>query len=132
MKPAFRAFRPILLVFILANALFLSGKSLLARWSVNQEVMILGNIILFTATAISYYFYYKSLQNNNSHAFARMITLGMFIKLLLCLGASFIYIMVAGKEVNLGGVIGCMILYMIYTFMEVSSLMKLSKRNKNA
>ncbi len=132
MKPALRAFRPIVFVFIITNALFLSGKSLLARWSVNQEVMILGNIILFAATAISYYFYYKSLQNNNSHAFARMITLGMFIKLLLCLGASFIYIMVAGKEVNLGGVIGCMILYMIYTFMEVSSLMKLSKRNKNA
>ena len=132
MKPAYRAFRPILLVFIIANGLFLAGRSILARWSVNQEVMILGNIILFTATAISFYFYSKSLQNNNAHTFSRMITLGMFIKLLLCLGASFIYIMLAGKEVNLGAVIGCMILYMVYTFMEVSSLMKLSKRNKNA
>ena len=132
MKPAFRAFRPILIAFILFNGLFLATRSLLTRWSVNQEVMILGSIILFAATAISFYFYSKSLQNNNAHAFSRMITLGMFIKLLLCLGASFIYIMLAGKEVNLGGVIGCMILYMIYTFIEVSALMKLSKRNKNA
>ena len=132
MKPAFRAFRPILIVFILFNAFFLFGKSILGKWSADQNVLILGNLILFTATAISYYFYAKSFQNNNAHAFVRMITAGMFIKLLLCLGTAFIYIMLAGKEVNLGGVIGCMILYMVYTFIEVSALMKLSKKNKNA
>ena len=132
MKPAFRAFRPILIVFILFNAFFLFGKSILDKWSADQNVLILGNLILFIATAISYYFYAKSFQNNNAHAFTRMITAGMFIKLLLCLGTAFIYIMFAGKEVNLGGVIGCMILYMIYTFIEVSALMKLSKSNKNA
>ena len=132
MKPAFRAFLPILAAFIFINAFLISAPALLEKWSVDRNVIIIGNLILFIATAVSYYFYSKSLTNNNAQAFVRMITAGMFIKLLLCLGASFIYIMLAGKDVNLGGVIGCMALYMIYTIIEVSALMKLSKKNKNA
>lgn len=132
MKPAFRAFLPIVAAFIFFNAFLLSAPALLEKWSVDRDVIIIGNLILFIATAVSYYFYSKSFQNNNAHAFVRMITAGMFIKLLLCLGVSFIYIMSAGKDVNLGGVIGCMVLYMIYTVIEVSALMKLSKKNKNA
>lgn len=64
-------------------------------------------------------------------AMVRMIYVGMFVKLGLCLFSSFLYIMIAGKEVNKGGVIGCMFVYLIYTVTEVVILQKASKRKKH-
>lgn len=61
----------------------------------------------------------------------RMIYVGMFVKLALCLFSSFLYIMIAGKEVNKGGIIGCMAIYLWYTILEVVVLLKVSKQKKN-
>ena len=55
----------------------------------------------------------------------------MMIKMLLCLFTAFIYIRMAGKEVNKPAVIGCLLIYLIYTLVEVVSLTKLSKQNTN-
>lgn len=126
-----KAFRPIIIVFVLLNAGFFGARSLLAKWNIDANVLVIGNLILFVATTASFYFYLKSLQDNRAHTFVRFIYTGMFIKLGLCLVASFLYIMVAGKQVNKGGIIGCMAIYFLYTVMEVVILTKLSRQKKN-
>lgn len=113
------------------NAGFFGARSLLEKWNIDANVLIIGNLILFIATTASFYFYLKSLQDNRAHTFVRFIYTGMFIKLGLCLVASFLYIMVAGKQVNKGGIIGCMAIYFLYTVMEVVILTKLSRQKKN-
>ena len=127
-----KAFRPLLIVFLLINAGIFGSRSLLAKWNISADVLLIGHIILFIATAFSFYFYYKSFQNSRPQAFVRFIYAGMFIKMALCLVSSFLYIMISGKDVNKGGIIGCMVLYMLYTVLEVVILMKVSKQKKNA
>jgi len=46
--------------------------------------------------------------------------------------AAFAYIMMEKKNVNKPALIICMGLYLVYTFVEVSSLQKLLKQKKNA
>ena len=131
-KGLFRSFLPLLLIFIISTVLLIIGAGLFVKWNLNTDVLIVSNLILFTATALSFYFYNQALRNSNVHAFLRYIYGGMFIKMMICLLAAFIYIMVAGKSVNKGAIMGSMFLYFLYTFIEIAVLMKLSKQNKNA
>ena len=131
-KSGLKTFRPLFFVFLLVNTGLFSSRSLLSKWNISTDVIIIGNIILFIATAVSFYFYYRSFSDNRAQGFLRMIYAGMFIKMMVCLVSSFLYIMIAGKEVNKGGIVICMGLYLLYTILEVVILMKASKQKKNA
>ena len=102
-----------------------------SRWSIDTDVMIVGNLILFLATAVSFYLYTRSMQTKNAHAVVRTMYGGIMSKMIICVIAAFIYFSIAGKSINKGGVFGCMVLYVVYTFIEVAILMKLSKQNRH-
>jgi L-asparagine transporter-like permease len=127
-----RPFLPIVSVFIVSTAILLAAPSLDFLWGMSRSVMVGGNIVLFLATAISFYLYYRSLQNNNAQVFLRMIYSGMFAKMMICLFAALLYIMIVKENVSKGAIFGCMFLYLVYTFMEVSIIMKLSRKDKHA
>ena len=127
-----RAYGPLAVIFIATTILFVAVPSLDFLWNMNRMVMIAGNTILFIATMISFYMYTRSLANNNVHAFLRMIYGGMFAKMLICLFAALIYIMIAKKGVSKGAIFGLMFLYFVYTFVEISIIMKLSRKDRYA
>ena len=131
-KIVFKAFTPILVIFTITSGILVAFPVLFTKMKIDANVMLVGNLILFIATLISFYFYYRSLRNNRVAVFLRLIYGAMFIKMMICLVTAFIYIMVTGKNVNKGAIFGCMFLYLVYTFIEVAVLMKLSKQNKNA
>ncbi len=122
----------IILLFLFSNAFFLTGRRWLEKIYVDTDVLIIGNCILFVATLLSFYLYSRSLKNNQPHQFLKYIYGGMFLKMLICLIAAFIYIASLGKDVNKAAIFGCMFLYFLYTFVEVSILLRLSKEQKNA
>lgn len=126
----FRAFVPIVIIYIVTTLLFIIIPSLDFLWNMDKKVMVAGNSILFAATFISFFMYSKSLANNNVHAFLRMIYGGMFAKMLICLFAALIYIMIVKKDVSKGAIFGCMFLYFVYTFVEISIIMKLSRKDR--
>ena len=130
-KSVTRSFTPLLLIFIITNALFLSCGPLFNGWGLSVNVLLTGNAILFAAAAFSFYLYTRSLQSKNAQAVVRTVYSGVLAKMMICLIAVFIYISIAGKTVNRGGVIGCMFLYLLYTFTEVAILMKLSKQKQH-
>ena len=127
-----KALRPVMLLFVLLNAFFIFGKNMLDRWGADQQVLIIGNALLFVITLASFMLAQKGLNNPNSHAFVRAVYSGIMIKLFLCLAAAFIYISTNKAKLNKPALFICMGLYLIYTFMEVSSLMKLLREKKNA
>ena len=127
-----RPFFPIALLFILFNALFIAGKNWLKKWNADPDVLIVGNLILFIATILSFFLYTRALKNDKPHKFLKYIYGGMFLKMLICLIAAFIYIASYGQNVNKPAIFGCMFLYFVYTFVEVSILLRLSKQQKNA
>lgn len=124
-----KAWWPIVLVFIITNAVLLTGR----RWAtgnIDADVLIVGNLVLFLSTMVSFFLYQRSLQNNQAQAFLRYIYSGMFLKMLICIIAAFIYI-ASVNNVNKPAIFGCMFLYFVYTFIEVSILLRLSKQQKN-
>lgn len=127
-----RAFSPVIIVFIVTTIILVVVPDLSFLWQMNKTVMIVGNAILFIATTISFLLFARSLGNSNVHGFMRMIYGGMFAKMLICLFAAVIYIMAVKKGVSKGAIFGCMFLYFVYTFLEISIIMKLSRKDRYA
>lgn len=121
---------PIAMVYIISNAILLTGRRWAENYNVDINILIIGNTVLLIATLASFYLYDRSLKHNQPQAFLRYIYSGMFIKMMICLFAAFIYI-AASKNVNKAALFGCMFLYFVYTFIEVSILLRLSKQQKN-
>lgn len=121
---------PIVLVYVITNAVILVTKKWASNPKIDTDVLIIGNTVLLIATLVSFILYNRSLKNNQPQAFLRYIYSGMFLKMLICLFAAFIYI-ASTDNVNKPALFGCMFLYFVYTFMEVSILLRLSKQQKD-
>ena len=124
--------RPLILVFVIVNGLFIAGKNWLAKYGINQDVVIIGNLLLFAVMFTSFVITRKSFSSANPQAFVRAVYSGFIVKFFVIAIAAFVYILIAKKEVNKPALITLMILYIVYTFIEVSSLMKLLKEKKHA
>jgi hypothetical protein len=131
-NPVFKAFSPLLLLFVITTVLFLTGRTKLSEWDIDVDVLIIGNLVLFAATAVAFYLFSRSMGSSNPAAIVRTVYGGVFSKMMICLVTVFIYISIVQKDVNKGGILGCMFLYLVYTTIEVVILMKLSKQKKNA
>lgn len=125
-----KAFLPLIIVFIVSTLLLVAAPSLDFLWNMDRGVMIVGNIILFAATSLSFYLFRQSLKHSRPHVFMRMIYGGMFGKMMVCLIAALIYIMTAGKNLSKGAIFGCMFLYFVYSFVEIAIILKLGRRQK--
>jgi uncharacterized membrane protein len=131
-KALVRAFLPIFVFFLLLCLLIISIPSVLQDWNIDHKVLLGGNEILFIVTAISYWLHIRSLRNSNSHVFVRMVYGSLLVKMLVCCVAVGLY-GYRNHHVNKNAIIGCFILYIIYTFLEVRVLTQLTKKlPKNA
>ncbi|MDB5196118.1 MAG: hypothetical protein JWP88_488 [Flaviaesturariibacter sp.] len=124
-------FFPIVIFFVILNALFIAAKHRLGSWGVDQEVLIIGNLVLFAITLLSFYMAKKGLKSSNPHAFMRGVYSSILIKLFLCAIGAFVYIAMYRTHLNKPALFTLMGLYLVYTFMEVSSLTKLLRRPTN-
>jgi len=123
---------PIIIFFILLNALFLTGKNFFERSGFDQSVLIIGNLVVFGATLVSFLFARRGLKSENPQAFVRSVYVSIMIKLFICLIAALIYIILFRKNLNRPALFTCMGLYLVYTFIEVSVLTKMLKEKRNA
>ena len=121
---------PILAVYLVSSGLILLGASLLREWKIDSGVLLVGNDLFFGLTAVSYLLHIKSLRSPNAHVFVRMIYSSLIIKMIVCMLAALVYGLLA-KSVNKNAILGCFILYVIYTFLEVRALMKFIKKSPN-
>ena len=126
-----KAFLPIILLFIILNGFFIGGKTMLQRWGADQNVLIIGNLLLFGITLMSFLMAQRGLKSTNPHAFVRSVYGSIMIKLFVCLIAAFIYIAMFRKELNKPAFFTLMGLYLVYTFIEVSTLTKMLKGRAN-
>jgi Ca2+/Na+ antiporter len=124
--------RLMILVFILLNAFFIAGKNILVKWGIDQSVVIIGNLVLFIISFISFWLSRRSLRSGNPNVFVRAVYANVMIKLFVCIVVAFIYFTSAKKNINKPGLFVCMGLYVVYTVIEVSSLTKLLRKKKNA
>lgn len=122
----------LVLVFALLNCGVIATENLLTKNGVDTDVLILGNLILFVATLLSFFVYLRSLKTATSGAALRGMYGSFMIKFFICLIAAVVYLMVYKKNVNKPALIICMGLYIVYTVIEVATLQKMLRRNKHA
>ncbi len=127
----FRDFVPVVLLFVLVNALALSLRSRWLAWKVDQDLLIAGNLFLFAVTFFSFLIARKGLQSTNPNAFVRSVYGSIMFKLFLCLIAAFTYIAIQKKGLNKPAFFSLMGLYLVYTFLEVGILTRLLRHKPN-
>lgn len=123
-----RFFRPIVLAFILINAVCLIFNQQLDAHNIDHIVLIYANLILFSITLITCFIHIKSSLSNNPYAFVRGVTLGSFIKLIAIAVSVIIYLLAAGPSRSVYAVATAMLFYIVYTILEVNGAMKLNKQ----
>jgi len=124
LKRRFKELTPVLLLFVVLNALFITGRTVLERWNVDQDVLIIGNLLLFLITLVSFGIAQKGLKSTNPNAFLRSVYGSIMLKLFLCIIAAVVYIVAFRSELNKPALFTCMGLYLVYTFLEVTALLK--------
>jgi hypothetical protein len=131
-KNRFKVLLPVILLFVVLNSFFFSAKNMLDRWNADQNVLIVGNIILFLITILSFFIQQKALRSPNPYVLVRSVFASFMIKFFVCAIAAFIYISRYKKDLNKIALFTCMGLFLVYLFLEVSVLLKMLKQNKHA
>ena len=67
--------------FIILNAFFLAGKTFLEQHGFDQSVLIIGNLVLFAATLLSFFSAKRGLIAENPNAFVRSVYGSIMVKL---------------------------------------------------
>lgn len=122
-----------MLFFIIINgALVLLGPRL-QKNGFDTTVALVGDLVLFAATLFSLFLYQRALTHSSTHGFLRNTYSGLIAKLVICLVAVGIYAMTVGPAMNKLGIFACVFLYVVYSIIEMRSLMRWNKeRTKNA
>ena len=123
---------PLILLFVILNALFVGFRMRWKEWGVDNQVLIIGNVFLFAITLISFLISRKGLHHKNPHVFMRSVMGSIMIKMFLAVIAAFIYISIYKKELNKPALFICMGLYLVYTFLEVNILTRILRQQPHA
>jgi hypothetical protein len=125
-----KAFIPSVGLFLLLNGLLVLFQGLLTRYGFSVRVLLFGNLFLFGLSLVSFLLQQKAARSASAQLFIRYFYISFLIKLVLVAVAALVYAKTAAR-VNRVSIIACMLLYLIYTFIEISMLLKAGKR-KNA
>lgn len=130
--PRYRVFLPVIVLFLVTLVPCLLLADRMHGWGIDSTVVIAGSFILLLASSISLLLYQRAMQHANTMGFLRNTYSGLFFKLLFCAIAAIVYVLVAKDKLNKPALFTCMFLYLMYTFLEMRSLMQWNKARRNA
>src|SRR4051812_25171966 len=117
------------ILFIIVNSFCFLFKNWLDAKNIDHLVVIGANCILFVLSATVYYLHKKAAKNKNPHAFVRSVMAGTFIKLVVIAVAVIVYLIMVGENKSVYGIIAGIVLYFVYTFIEVKSVSRINKEH---
>ncbi len=127
-----KLYLPLVIFFILINGFLIAGKNWLVKWDLDQSVAITGNLVLFSVTFCSLYFYQRAMQHGSTAGFLRNTYSGILLKLFVCMIVVLVYALSVSGKVNQGGLFACIFFYLLYAVIEMRSLLRWNKERKNA
>lgn len=123
-----KSLRPIYIFFIIINLIGLIFYKQLKTSGVDADVLLIGNLFVFTLTIVSFYMLYRGLNAKTTFNFMSSVY-GSFIMKLVAGGAAVVvYVLYAGEQKNLPAIFASMFLYLFYTFLEIKALLELLKK----
>lgn len=126
-----KLFQPIILLGVILQCFFILGKSWLLKYSIDQGVLIIGNLILFLVSLASLYFLVSGFLHKNVQVFFRSVYGSLMIKMFVCAAAVVIYALSNRATFNKPALYICMALYFVYSFIEVRMIFRLLKQKKS-
>ncbi len=122
---------PLVFIFVAVNALCVIFNNKLDEWRINHLVLQGANLLLFLLMIGSAYIHIRAYYKPNPHAFLRSVLSATVLKLFVIAGAVFVYLFVAGEKQSIYAVLAGLLLYVVYTFVEMRGIMKINKQTRN-
>lgn len=130
-KKGFNPLKLMILIFVFLSTFFLVFRATLAKAGADADVLIVANIILFLIGIFTVRNGLKAIGNPNPHVFVRVFYTGFIVRLFACAIAAFVYIYLTDGKVNKVSLFASLGIYILYNVIEVSSLQKALRKNKN-
>ena len=127
-----KPYLPILLVFIILNGLIIASKNFLDTHGFDREFLIYANLFLFLLSIGGFLLQRRGVESPNPQAFVRGIYTSNLFKMFLTIILVLLYVFLMRSKINKPGLFTAMGLYIIYTAVEVTALMKLARKKKDA
>jgi hypothetical protein len=123
---------PIFLLFVSVNAIVIVFRERLETRGFDVDLIIWANLLLCGLTLFSHYLLYKGMRARTTAGFLKAVYGSFLFKLVLVAGLVAVYVFTHRDTANKGSLITSMVLYLCYTFVEVRSLLKLSRPQNHA
>lgn len=120
---------PLFFAFVLVNSLVLFYQKELDQNKIDALVVFTANGLLFILSVLSLAMHTKPVDKKNPHAAVRGIMLATLVKLMVLCISAIVYLLAAGDNRSIRAIIAGMILYVIYTFIEVRIASKPNQNN---
>ena len=131
MKEIYNKSVPVIVLFILINALAFIFKTFLHDQGFGIKFLLTANLLLFCLSLLTYFIQMRGLKSTNINAFIRSVYASLLIKIFIVIIALAVYLFITKGKVNKPSLFTSMALYILYTFIEVRQLMKISRRKTN-
>lgn len=125
-------FIPVIILFVSLTALIFLLRSLLEDHGFDVNFLLISNLLLFVLSLVAFMIQLKGLRSADPQKFVRGVYASMMIKMFICMIAVLIYIVLNKKNINKPALFTSMGIYIFYTVIEVSGLMKAARKNTNA
>jgi len=97
------------------------------QWGANPQVLHSANTILFAVTASTFWFMNRQFRQPGGQALLKGLYGSFMIRFFLIALAAFVYILIQRKQVNVPGLIGGGIFYVLYLGLEIRQLQRMLK-----
>lgn len=124
-----RALRNIFLLFVVTSLIIVLAFNWLQSTSLDPFVLLSGNLIVFLITLSSFYLIKRGLGSSSTSGFLSSVYSSFIMKLFIAGIVVFVYVNISGDQMNAPAVFASMVLYLLYTFMEVKALLLLLKKD---
>ena len=122
---------PLIFIFVAVNALCVIFNNKLDEWHINHLVVQGANLLLFILMFTSAYLHLKAFYKPNPHAFLRSVLSATVLKLFVIAGAALLYLFLAGENKSTYAIMVGMLLYIVYTTVELRGIFKLNKQTNH-
>ena len=123
-----KIFFPLLLLFVGLTLIFFLLRLSFHDTPVDYRVLMGGNCLLFVVGIISSGMNISAMKHQQTQGFLRLVYGAFIFKFFVLAIAAFVYIALFKKMISKPALFGCLGLYIIYTFIEMRSVMKMSKK----
>jgi hypothetical protein len=123
-----KSFIPLVLLFLGLTLLFFLLRVSFHDAPVDYRVLMGGNCLLFVVGIISSGMNTRAMKHQQTQGFLRLVYGAFIFKFFVLAIAAFVYIAAFKKMISKPALFGCLGLYFIYTFIEMRSVMKMSKK----